>query len=131
MTDALNSVIAQLSDESASAGSIQGGYGYSPYGEAVAVGPDSISTNASTKNPIGYTSRENDQTGLMFYRARYYDPVLKRFISSDPIRMMGDSILMGMWRGIRSPRLIRQDWCLRFSGVIKVKPMQSLAIKQG
>ena len=87
MTDALNSVIAQLSDDSA--GSIQGGYGYSPYGESTAVGPDSTNTNASTKNPIGYTSRENDQTGLLFYRARYYDPVLKRFISSDPIGLAG------------------------------------------
>ena len=83
MTDALNSVIAQLSDDNATAGSIQNSYGYSPYGEAVTVGPD------ATANPIQYTSRENDQTGLMFYRARYYDPVLKRFMSSDPIGLAG------------------------------------------
>lgn len=31
-----------------------------------------------------HPSRENDGTGLYFYRARYYDPVLKRFISEDP-----------------------------------------------
>ena len=102
MTDALNSVIAQLSDDSASsasAGIIQGGYGYSPYGESVAVGPDSTSTNASTKNPIGYTSRENDQTGLLFYRARYYDPVLKRFISSDPIGLAGGLNTFGYVEG--------------------------------
>jgi RHS repeat-associated protein len=36
-----------------------------------------------------YTSRENDATGLLYYRARYYDPVLKRFISSDPIGLAG------------------------------------------
>src|SRR5207302_993159 len=29
-----------------------------------------------------------DGTGLYFYRARYYDPVLKRFISEDPIGTM-------------------------------------------
>ena len=56
MTDALNSVIAQLSDDNATAGSIQNSYGYSPYGEAVTVGPD------ATKNPVQYTSRENDGT---------------------------------------------------------------------
>ena len=28
-----------------------------------------------------------DQSGLYYYRARYYDPVLKRFISEDPIGM--------------------------------------------
>jgi RHS repeat-associated protein len=81
MTDALNSVIAQLSDDSTA--SVQTSYAYSPYGEAATVGPD------GTKNPIQYTSRENDQTGLMFYRARYYDPVMKRFISSDPIGLAG------------------------------------------
>ena len=79
LTDALNSVVAQLSDDNASAGQLQNSYGYSPFGEANTVGPD------ATANPIQYTSRENDKTGLSFYRARYYDPVLKRFISEDPL----------------------------------------------
>ena len=81
MTDALNSVIAQLADDNNA--SIQNSYGYSPYGEATIIGPD------ATNNSIQYTSRENDQTGLMFYRARYYDPVLKTFISEDPIGLEG------------------------------------------
>jgi len=42
-----------------------------------AVGPDD-------GNPLQYTGREVDGTGLYYYRARYYDPVLKRFISDDP-----------------------------------------------
>jgi len=57
-------------------------YAYSPYGETTALGADE-------GNAIQYTARENDGTGLYYYRARYYDPVLKRFISEDPIGMMG------------------------------------------
>jgi RHS repeat-associated protein len=81
LTDALNSVIAQMSD--ADDPTLQTSYGYSPYGQSTTVGTD------STNNPIQYTSRENDGTGLLYYRARYYDPVLKRFVSEDPIGLAG------------------------------------------
>jgi RHS repeat-associated protein len=81
ITDALNSVIAQLGNDSNA--TVQTSYGYSPYGQTEQIGPD------ATNNPNQYTSRENDNTGLMFYRARYYDPVLKRFISEDPIGLLG------------------------------------------
>jgi RHS repeat-associated protein len=41
--------------------------------------------------PYTYTSREWDaETGLYFYRARYYDPLVGRFISEDPFRLLGD-----------------------------------------
>jgi RHS repeat-associated protein len=34
----------------------------------------------------GYTGREQDtETGLDYYRARYYDPFVGRFIGEDPI----------------------------------------------
>jgi len=37
-------------------------------------------------NPFGFTGRDLDpETGLNYYRARYYDPNLGRFISPDPI----------------------------------------------
>ncbi|WP_200415105.1 RHS repeat domain-containing protein [Arcobacter sp. FWKO B] len=36
-------------------------------------------------NPYTYTSREYDTDELYYYRARYYDPSIKRFISPDPI----------------------------------------------
>jgi RHS repeat-associated protein len=78
LTDALGSVIAQARDGQ----SIQNYYAYTPYGESVALGDDE-------GNAIQYTARENDQTGLYFYQARYYDPVLKRFISEDPIGLLG------------------------------------------
>ncbi|MES2369766.1 MAG: RHS repeat-associated core domain-containing protein [Pseudomonadota bacterium] len=35
----------------------------------------------------GYTGREPDATGMIYYRARYYDPTLGRFISRDPAGM--------------------------------------------
>ncbi len=41
-------------------------------------------------NPFRYTGREHDtETGLYYYRARYYDPSIGRFLSEDPIRFWG------------------------------------------
>jgi RHS repeat-associated protein len=36
-------------------------------------------------NPFAYTGRELDPSGLYYYRARYYDPTLGRFLSNDLI----------------------------------------------
>jgi RHS repeat-associated protein len=47
---------------------------------------------ASSGTPIsqyGYTGREPDATGLMYYRARYYSPDVGRFTQSDPIGLNG------------------------------------------
>ena len=46
---------------------------------------------AST-NPFQYTGRENDATGLYNYRARYYSPSLRRFISEDPLKILGEGV---------------------------------------
>ena len=37
----------------------------------------------------GYTGREPDATGLIYYRARYYDPSIGRFTQRDPIGLQG------------------------------------------
>jgi len=56
-------------------------YTYEPYGKASA---DTASTNA-----FQYTGRENDGTGLSYYRPRYHHPVLGSFVSEDPIGLAG------------------------------------------
>ena len=84
LTDALGSTVA-LADDS---GVVQTSYGYSPYGVTSASG-------AANDNSFQFTGRENDTTGLYFYRARYYNPTLGRFISQDPIGLRGGINLYG------------------------------------
>ncbi|MBT0960257.1 RHS repeat-associated core domain-containing protein [Denitromonas iodatirespirans] len=51
---------------------------YSAFGKTV-------SSTGASPNRLKYTGREDDGSGLYYYRARYYDPVIGRFISEDPI----------------------------------------------
>jgi RHS repeat-associated protein len=52
---------------------------YRPYGERLTNAP------ASSTNDIWFTSRRQDvDTGLVYMGARYYDPAIGRFISTDP-----------------------------------------------
>ena len=52
---------------------------YGPFGEQ-------IGTSGTSPNVLGYTGRELDsETGLYYYRARYYDPEIGRFLSEDPL----------------------------------------------
>ncbi len=37
----------------------------------------------------GYTGREPDENGLIYYRARHYDPTIGRFLQRDPIGFEG------------------------------------------
>src|ERR1700674_1102702 len=75
LTDTLGSTIA-LAD---SAGALQTQYGYDPFGNATVTG-------ASSANPYRFTGRENDGTGLYYYRARYYHSTFQRFASQDLIQ---------------------------------------------
>jgi RHS repeat-associated protein len=68
---------------SSAAGALAKSYTYDAFGNLTA------STGTLT-NPFQFTSREFDsETGLNFYRARYYDSTIGRFISEDPIRFDG------------------------------------------
>lgn len=78
LTDALGSAIALTN----ASGSVVTNYTYDPYGNT------SISGN-SNSNSVEYTGRENEGNGLYYYRARYYEPALARFISEDPNGLRG------------------------------------------
>jgi len=45
-------------------------------------------TSSGTIPTYGYTGREPDATGMVFYRARYYHPSIGRFASRDPMGMV-------------------------------------------
>jgi RHS repeat-associated protein len=81
LPDALGSTVA-LTD---STGVVQTSYTYEPFGNATAAG--STSTNS-----YQFTGRENDATGLDFFRARYYNPTLQRFVSQDPVGFGGGDL---------------------------------------
>jgi RHS repeat-associated protein len=75
-TDGLGSITA-LSNAT---GSIVQRYEYDSFGN------QTITTNGNIKQPFTFTGREYDtETGMYFYRARYYDPKAGRFITKDPI----------------------------------------------
>jgi RHS repeat-associated protein len=78
LKDALGSTIALVD----SGGNVQTSYTYDPYGGTSVTG-----TNSG--NEFQYTGRENEGNGLYFYRARYYSPLLGRFISEDPLGFGG------------------------------------------
>ena len=88
LPDALGSTVA-LGDGT---GTLQTQYTYEPFGFAT-------QTGVASTNSYKYTGREEDGTGLMYYRARYYHPRLQRFISEDPIGFAGgDANLYGYVR---------------------------------
>jgi RHS repeat-associated protein len=71
-----------------SSGSIAERYSYDHFGKRTiyAANGTTARTVSSHKNPYGYTSRRHDdETELMYYRARYYDPGTGEFISQDPL----------------------------------------------
>jgi RHS repeat-associated protein len=81
LPDALGSTVA-LGDGT---GTLQTQYTYEPFG---------ITTQTGTASTSSYkfTGREDDGSGLMYYRARYYQPRLQRFMSEDLIGLEGEAV---------------------------------------
>jgi len=78
--DALGSTLA-LSN---AAGASTVSYSYEAFGKTTITGTSS--------NLFQYTGRENDGTGLSYYRERYYDARRQRFLQEDPLGLTGADI---------------------------------------
>jgi RHS repeat-associated protein len=105
--EALGSTVA-LADGT---GAVATEYSYEPFGASTASG-------TSSSNELGYTGREDDGTGLYYYRARYYHPGLQRFISEDPIGFAGGDV--NLYAYVRNrPTLVGDPLGLADEGFIK------------
>jgi RHS repeat-associated protein len=78
LTDALGSPVAL----GAADGTLRARYAYDPYGGSTVTGD-------VRGADLGFTGRQDDGTGLRYYRDRYYSPSLGRFVSEDPIGLAG------------------------------------------
>jgi RHS repeat-associated protein len=72
LVEAIGSTVA-LTDAS---GTVLSEYTYEPFGAT-------RTTGAATQSTFDYAGREDDGTSLKYYRARYYNPRLHRFLSED------------------------------------------------
>jgi len=63
-------------------GSVAATYSYTDYGQL-------LGSTGTVSNPFGYAGQYADQeSGLVYMRARYYDPATAQFISRDPIESL-------------------------------------------
>ncbi len=93
--------LGSITSLSNAAGSIVNTYTYDSFGNLTA-------STGSLVNSFRYTGRESDaETGLYYYRARYYDPSSGRFLSEDPIRFSGMDL--NLYRYVWSDALNLRD----------------------
>lgn len=71
--DRLGSILAVVD---AATGTVLGEAAYDSFGAPTVTG---------TMPRYGYTGREHDDTGLIYYRARHFDPITGQFLQRDPI----------------------------------------------
>nr|MDQ5839414.1 RHS repeat-associated core domain-containing protein [Acidobacteriota bacterium] len=97
----LGSVVANTG----ATGAVEGRASYEPFGKT---------TTTGAQYPFEYSGRYRVAENLYYYRARYYDPVAGRFLSEDPLGMLGGNNLyqfnrndpinhtdpLGLWAGL-------------------------------
>jgi RHS repeat-associated protein len=75
--------LGSITSLSNTTGSLAQTYTFDSFGNQTA-------SSGSLTNPFQYTARESDpETGLYYYRARYYDPTAGRFLTEDPLEFGG------------------------------------------
>lgn len=75
--------LGSLTTVTSSSGTLAATYLYDGFGKLT-------NSSGSLQNPFRYTAREFDsETTLYYYRSRYYDPAIGRFISEDQVGMVG------------------------------------------
>ncbi len=75
--------VTELTDSN---GSVAKAYAYDAYGTI-------LESPGTVEQPYTYTGRELDsETGLYYYRARYYDATTGRFLQQDPLKLGGGSV---------------------------------------
>jgi RHS repeat-associated protein len=85
--------LASITSLSNGVGALAQTYTFDSFGKQTAA-------SGSLTNPFQYTSRESDlETGLYYYRAKDYDPVVDRFLSKDPITFK-DSMRDPKWSAV-------------------------------
>ncbi len=84
LMDALGTVVAVVDNS----GNLVQRYVYSVFGKILSIkdaSSNEITTTALLKTAYSFTNREWDEdSGLYYYRARYYDPHSGRFLTEDP-----------------------------------------------
>jgi len=98
LTDTLGTV-RDLVDES---GDLLNHIDYDSFGQIIA------QSNASESDRFTYTAREFDsEIDLYYYRARFYDPAIGRFVSQDPIGFRAGDV--NLYRYVFNTPLIATD----------------------
>ena len=119
--------LGSISSLSNAAGSIANTYTYDSFGNLTA-------STGSLVNPFRYSARESDtETGLYYYRARYYDPQSGRFLREDPIKAVVSGMNFYAYVRNNSPNFVdpygrdKWDWLrnilekLKFAREVKEK----------
>ncbi|QDU44544.1 tRNA3(Ser)-specific nuclease WapA precursor [Symmachiella dynata] len=107
MQDA-NANVTAITDN---AGTVLERYHYTPYGEIAVLDPDfsaDADNTSDVANSTAYTGRLFDrETGLYYYRNRYYHPQVGVFITRDPLGYVNDSF--DQYEYVSSAPLSSQD----------------------
>jgi RHS repeat-associated protein len=107
-------------------------YRYDAYGNRTVLSPVGTVFGAKSLygNSVGFTGRYHDQeTGLTFFRARYFDPVLGRFIGRDPLGYVDG---MSLYSAYFAPNDLDPDGlsCLKWVKLVAAKKAEIAVVNQ-